>query len=239
MCSLPLRLEVWHRLEVPRSESPHVRKQDSARPHHRQKGSQPPSQKHSASDGSPRDYLVQRFPSIPAARIEAVLSDHGHDLDASMAQLVAECTTANCHGVTAADWFEQHQRDESYINALPDDEFKRKLSSLRMSLMSDPGSQGRAAPRVVPAERIAAALHYSNCSFETAKNLLLENGAGMPPCNLSYPFYLPPTSAASSLLNYSLSAFDPLLWCTILFPLARVTQFLCHSVAIVVMTFAI
>lgn len=136
---------------------------------------------HKPSDVSPRDYLIQRFPSVPAATIDNILAEHDHDIDASIARLMTASGPSRIHNAVTAQWFEQHQRDEAFIKTLPEDEFKRKLSSLRMFLMSDAGRQGAAIGRVVPAERIAAALHYCNCNFETAKSLLLAGGDGVLP----------------------------------------------------------
>lgn len=128
---------------------------------------------------APRDYLIQRFPTVPAARIDSILADHHHDIDASIAYLMAARGLSTSQNAITAEWFEQHQHDEKFLKTLPADEFKRKLSSLRMFLMSDAGRQGGAKARVIPAEKIAAALHYCNCNFETAKSLLLAGGDGV------------------------------------------------------------
>eukprot|EP00892_Ulva_mutabilis_P009567 jgi/Ulvmu1/6983/UM033_0041.1 len=141
----------------------------------------------SVSDVPPREYLVQRFPTIPAASIEKVLAVNNQDVDATIAHLIS---VSHGPGTVAADWFEQHQRDEAFINTLPEDEFKRKLASLRMFLMSDAGRQGGA--RVISAELIAAALHHCNNNFESAKNLLLTPGVDDLP-----PYIVPSADAAA------------------------------------------
>lgn len=132
---------------------------------------------------APRDFLIQRFPTVPAAKLDHILADHHHDIDASIAYLMAASGLSTSQNAVSAEWFEQHQHDEEFIKTLPEDEFKRKLSSLRMFLMSDAGRQGGAEARVIPAERIAAALHYCNCNFETAKSLLLAGGDGVSLCH--------------------------------------------------------